>query len=67
MTLLEKFYLRKDAAKLLGISVDTLIRLEHKGELRAVFITPNRAGYRESDLKRYIWNRQHADTGRRPT
>jgi predicted DNA-binding transcriptional regulator AlpA len=49
---------RREAAKMLGISIKTLTRIEHRGELPRVQITDRIVGYRDSALRRFISERE---------
>ena len=46
---------RKEAAKILGVSVTTLQRLEKAGELQPIYVTERIIGYRESAIRRRIY------------
>ena len=45
---------RKEVAKLLGVSVRTLARIEARGELPTVRITPRIIGYRASEIEKFL-------------
>ena len=45
---------RTETAARLGISVQTLARIEATGELPRVKISTRRVGYRESDISRFL-------------
>lgn len=45
---------RKEAAKFLGISIRTLTRIEARGELRRVQISPRIIGYRNSEIEKFL-------------
>jgi len=55
-----QFITRVEAAKLLGVSIKTMKRIEQRKELQPVRITDRVVGYRESDLKRYLHERTAA-------
>jgi predicted DNA-binding transcriptional regulator AlpA len=48
---------RKQCAKALSVSKDTVIRMEKRGELRRVQISEARVGYRASDIIKLIEER----------
>lgn len=56
MELTKEFYTRKEIMELFGISLSTVIRLEKKGELTAIHITPRKIVYDRSDLQKLIDN-----------
>jgi predicted DNA-binding transcriptional regulator AlpA len=45
---------RKAAAGILGVSVKTLTRLEARGELPRVQISPRIVGYRHSEIEKFL-------------
>lgn len=52
---------RKDAAKILGISVRTLTRMEARGEAPPrIHISPRVTGYRDSALNEFLKSRTAA-------
>jgi DNA-binding XRE family transcriptional regulator len=51
---LDCLYTRKQAAKLLHVAVRTLTRIEQRGELPRVQISPRVIGYRDSALQQFI-------------
>ena len=48
---------RREAARILGCSIETLRRLEAAGELPRVQITTRIVGYRDSVLRRFMHDR----------
>jgi len=46
---------RKEAAELLGVSIKTLQRLEKLKQLQPIYITDRIIGYRESAIRRRIY------------
>ena len=48
---------RKDAATLLGVTTRTLRNIEARGELQPVYVTSRIVGYRDSALRRYLYER----------
>ena len=48
---------RKEAAKLLGVTTRTLRNIEARGELQPVYVTSRIVGYRDSALRRYLYER----------
>lgn len=51
---MERLLSSKAAAEALGISRMTLHRMVQRGDLVAVRISPNRIGFRQSDLKQLM-------------
>ena len=53
-----------EAARLLGVSLTSLWRIEGQGLIRAVSILPGLTGFRESELQAFIESRQPAEPNR---
>lgn len=51
---------RKEAAKLLGVCIRTMRNLELRGELQPIYITTKNIGYRDSALRRFLFERTGA-------
>jgi predicted DNA-binding transcriptional regulator AlpA len=45
---------RKETARILGISTRTLSRLEARGELPRIQISPRIVGYRSSEIEKFL-------------
>ena len=45
---------RRQAASILGISTRTLMRIEARGELPRVQISPRVVGYRHSEIEKFL-------------
>jgi predicted site-specific integrase-resolvase len=54
MTPIDPVYTRKEASKILRISIRTLQNLEKAGAIQSVRITARIIGYREAELRRYL-------------
>jgi excisionase family DNA binding protein len=55
MTEAEDFILtQKQAAERLGISTQTLVRMQARGDLPRVQISDRRVGYRHSDISNFL-------------
>jgi predicted DNA-binding transcriptional regulator AlpA len=54
MTPIDPVYTRREAAKILRISIRTLQNLEKSGAIQSVRITPRIIGFREAELRRYL-------------
>ena len=50
----ERYYTRKETAKLLNVSLATLTRWSRKGILVPVKISPRKVFYREEDIKKLL-------------
>jgi predicted DNA-binding transcriptional regulator AlpA len=48
---------RKETARILGVSVKTLTRIEARGELPRVQISPRIIGYRNSEIEKFLTSR----------
>jgi excisionase family DNA binding protein len=51
---MEKIYSKREAAKVLGVSLSTINRLIVSGKLRKIKVTEKRVGITEQDLREYI-------------
>lgn len=51
---------RQEAAERLNISVQTLTRLQERGELKRVQVSDRRVGYRNSDVAKFLAARARA-------
>jgi hypothetical protein len=51
----DRVYTRKQAATLLGVSVGTVLNLERRGLLTPVHVSDRLIGYRDSNLRRYLY------------
>jgi len=54
----ERYYTRKETAKLLNVSLPTLTRWKRKGILVPVKISPRKVFYREEDIKKLLRKRE---------
>ena len=55
---MKEFLTRKDIMELFGISRATVIRMEKRGELKPIRLTPRKIVYRREDIEELIKKRQ---------
>jgi hypothetical protein len=60
-TTFDRVITRQQAARLLGVSVKTLRRIEDRRELQPVRVSDRVWGYRNSALQRYLYDRTRAE------
>ena len=53
----DKVWTRAEAADFLGCSVKTVIKFERTGLLQPIFISDRIIGYRDSNLRRFVYER----------
>jgi len=62
--MVDRIVRKSEAARLLGVSLTSLWRLEREGSLRAVSVLPGLAGFKESELQAFVESRERAEPNR---
>lgn len=62
--MVDRIVRKSEAARLLGVSLTSLWRLETLGLIRAVSVLPGLAGFRESELQAFVESRERAEPNR---
>ena len=62
--MVDRIVRKNEAARLLGVSLTSLWRLETLGLISAVTILPGLAGFKESELQAFVDSRERAQPNR---
>lgn len=62
--MVDRIVKKSEAARLLGVSLTSLWRIETLGLIRSVSVLPGLAGFRESELQAFVESRERAEPNR---